>query len=120
MDPDTLVVVTFVDASFAKEPGCKSHAGFITVRTTKDMATDIRDCCIVEFQSNTISRVVKSTMAAESASLSSAVDRHVYVRLLLESMLVGEHADLRDCHYRLTIPGVMVTDAKSLFDRGRR
>ena len=68
LDPESLMVVTFVDASVAKEPGCKSQAGFITVVTTKDMATEIRDCCIIEFQSNTISCDAKRTMAAESAS----------------------------------------------------
>ena len=58
-------------------------------------------------------------MTAEPASLSAAVDRHVYVRLLLESMLFGEPEDLKDWRYRLKIPGVMVTDAKSLFDHLR-
>ena len=119
LDPRHSWSLPFFDGSFAKEPGCKSQAGFITVVTTKDMATETRDCCIIEFQSITISRVVKSTMAAESASLSAAVDRHLYVRLLLESMLFGEPEDLKGWRYRLKIPGVMVTDAKSLSDHLR-
>ena len=58
-------------------------------------------------------------MATVSPSLSTAVYRHVYIRLLLESMLFGEPENLKDWRYRLKIPGVMVTDAKSLFDHLR-
>ena len=96
MDISNLVVVAFFDESFAQEPGKKSQGGFVTLLTTKNMATANCDCSIVEYQIGTISRVVKSTMAAESASLSTAVHWHLYVRLLLESMIYGEPTDFTD------------------------
>ena len=37
-------------------------------------------CNVVEFQSSTIHRVVKSTLAAEAAALSTAIDRQLYLR----------------------------------------
>ena len=75
-------------------------------------------CNLVEFQSNTISRVVGSTMAAESASMSVALDRQLYLRLMVESILEGEPKLIGGSDWRasLKIPGVLVTDAKSLFD----
>ena len=64
-------------------------------------------------------RVVKSTMAAESASLSRALDRQLYARLVLESLLFGEPEFTEGWRHRMKIPGVVVTDAKSLYDHLR-
>jgi hypothetical protein len=89
LDLDNLVVVTSLDASFAKEPGMKSQCGFISMITTKDISQQPALCNIVEYSSTRISRVVKSTMAAESASLSLALDRQLYLRLLIEAVLYG-------------------------------
>ena len=110
------VVVTPFDASFAKEPGMKSQGGFMNLVTTSECKEDLTPTSIVEFQSGTITRVVKSTMAAESAEMSVAVDRHLYLRLLLQSLLYGEPSDLTEWRYHLKIPGILVTDAKSLYD----
>ena len=58
----------------------------------------------------------ESTMAAESASLSIALDRQLYLRLLVEAMLHGEpESYLHDWHMKLKVPGLCVTDAESLF-----
>jgi len=113
---DDLVVVTPFDASFGKENGLKSQAGFMSLLSDKSILKKPALCSLVEFHSGTISRVVKSTMAAESASLSIALDRHLYLRLLVESMLYGEPEYGHDWRMKLKIPGVLITDAKSLFD----
>ena len=55
-------------------------------------------------------------MAAESASLSIAVDHNLYLRLLLECILHGEPDLKADWRMSLKVPGVLVTDAKSLYD----
>ena len=57
-------------------------------------------------------------MAAESASLSQAVDRQLYLRLMLESLLHGAPGvtSTADWRMNLKIPGIIVTDAKSLYD----
>ena len=109
-------LVTFLDASFGKEEGCRSQSGMLTVMTDDRVATQRTPACILEYHSVRIPRIVKSTLAAESASLSTALDRQLYARLLLEALLHGEPDCTEGWRYRLRIPGVLVTDAKSLYD----
>ena len=71
---------------------------------------------MVEFQSATISRVVKSTLASESASLTTALDRQLYLRLLVQSLQFGEPVYAPDWRHKLVTPGSLATDAKSLYD----
>jgi hypothetical protein len=111
-----IIVVTSLDASFAKEEGMKSQCGFISMITEESILTKPTLCNIVEFTSARISRVVKSTMAAESASLSLALDRQLYLRLLLEAVLYGEPNMGPEWRHELKIQGVLVTDARSLYD----
>ena len=55
-------------------------------------------------------------MAAESAILSIALDRHLYLRLLMECLMYGEpELGTNWCH-KLKIPGTLVTDSKNLYD----
>ena len=74
MDLNNIALVTVMDASFANEPGRKSQAGLISLMTAEAIKREAVDCNICEFQSSAIPRVVRSTMAAESASLSTALD----------------------------------------------
>ena len=55
-------------------------------------------------------------MAAESCSLSLAVDRHLYIRLIADMMIHGVFEVTQDWRARLRVGGGVVTDAKSLFD----
>ena len=55
-------------------------------------------------------------MAAEAVSLSTALDRHLFLRLLLECILYGEPDLKGDWRHHLKFPGVLVTDSKSLYD----
>ena len=48
--------------------------------------------------------------------MSVALDRQLYLRLLIESILFGEPNLQEDWRLKLKIPGALVTDAKSLFD----
>ena len=88
--------------------------------TTKDIALGAADCNLAEFQSSTIPRVVKSTMAAESAILSIALDRHLYLRLLMECLMYGEPELGTNWRHKLKIPGTLVTDSTSLYDLYRK
>ena len=87
-----LIVTPFV-ASYAQEEGLNSQAAFL------DIATDARTRMgyvpggLVEHSSTRISRVVRSTMAAESAALAAAVDRHMYCRLLWQH--INPHIHLK-------------------------
>ncbi len=71
---------------------------------------------LMDFQSETILRVVKSTLASESAVLSTALDRQLYVRLLVQSLLCGEPLYDPEWRHKLAFPGITITDAKSLYD----
>jgi hypothetical protein len=88
----------------------------MTVLTEENIQEGPATCVLVEFESTRINRVVKSTMAAESAALSKTLDRQLYVRLLVESLLYGEPELGEDWRYKLKIPGVLVTDARPLYD----
>ena len=45
-----------------------------------------------------------------------ALDRQLYLRLLVQSLLHGEPTYTPDWRYKLTTPGILVTEAKSLYD----
>ena len=77
-----LKCITFSDASFAAEPGCRHQAGFITAVTGGEAAGASLQASMLEFQPSAIHWVVKSTLAAEAASLSTAVNRQLYTRLV--------------------------------------
>ena len=115
-DITQLKCITMSDASFAKEPGSKSQAGFVTMVTGDDVDCASVHATWVEYQSSTIHRVVRSTLAAEAASLSTAMDRQLYVRLVAESMLYGEPTITPAWRSELKIPGILVVDARSLYD----
>ena len=55
-------------------------------------------------------------MASESASLSLAIDRELYSRVLMQSLMDGEPCFADDWRKDLKIKGVLVTDARSLYD----
>ena len=118
LDIRSIAGLTIMDASFAKEEECKSQMGYFNLVVDKNITEKPVVTNIVEYSSTTISRVVRSTMAAESASLSQAVDRQLYLRWLLESLIYGEPdvTSTSDWRMNLKIPGIVVTDAKSLFD----
>ena len=74
-------------------------------------------CNLGEYESSTVRRVVRSKTVAESAALSKSLDRQLYFRLLVETLLYGQ-PELRDTDWRvnLRVPGILVTDAKSVCD----
>ena len=90
MDISDLLVVTPHDASFAQEQHWKSQMGFMNIMTTSKVFDEKANCSILEFESSTIKRRVNNTMAAESAALSTAIDRHLYCRLLLHYCMVNQ------------------------------
>ena len=71
---------------------------------------------IVEFRSSKITRVVKMSLAAEGASLSTATDEQLYLRLLCESLWFGIPELGARWKTNLGITGIAVTDARALLD----
>ena len=75
LDLSSLACLTYFDASFAQEEGFKSQGGMFTVLTDVRVVSQPVLGNLVEYESSTIRRVVRSTMAAESAALSKVLDR---------------------------------------------
>ena len=88
----------------------------LTVLTDDRVAREPTNASVLEYHSVRIPRVVRSTMAAESASMSTALSRQLYARLLVEALVHGDPDVSEGWRYRLRVPGVLVTDAKSLYD----
>ncbi len=110
-------VVTYLDASLGKETGCRSQAGMMSFVTSGGALTQPTVANIVEQLSSKITRVVRSSLAAEAAAFSLAVDRHLHARLLLQVMMTGEKAvDLANWRQAPTVKGYCVTDARSMYD----
>jgi hypothetical protein len=86
-------IVTYFDASFGKEVGAKSQAGFFSLATDERVIDNVTSCNSLEHNSTKISRVVRSTMAAESASMSNAIDRHLFACLLFGRLASITHRD---------------------------
>ena len=111
-------IVTFFDASYGQESDGHSQAGFYSLATDESVLTQTTAANPVEHSTNKIKRVVKSTFAAEGSSMSLAIDRHLYARLLFQALMYGESSCHLDDDWRghLKVSGYLVTDAKSLYD----
>eukprot|EP00435_Cladocopium_sp_Y103_P016026 s641_g4.t1 len=111
-----LALVTFFDASLGKEKDGKSQLGHIHFLTTKGVENGPQPAAVIDFGTSRSGRVVRSSMAAESNSMSIATDRHLYNRLLVDMLQFGVKKVTPEWRRELRIPGYVVTDAKSLFD----
>ena len=121
VDLKKIAVAVISDASFGKMPKGGSQAGYLIPITETGAMHEQKPACLVERGSHRIKRVVKSTLAAESAGLAEALDHGEYVRALLGSILVKtEPASSYDKqHWEKfvdRIPMIAQVDAKSLYD----
>ena len=116
LESEPLYVVTYFDASLGKEEGGRSQLGAIHFVATKGVTVGPRKAACVDFTTSKSTRVVRSSMAAESCSLSLAIDRHLYLRLLLDMLARGIFEVTPNWRKEMQIDGGVVTDAKSLFD----
>lgn len=102
--------------SYANAPGSRSQAAFLNIAADKSILSGRASGGLLEHSSRKISRVVRSTMAAESASLAAAVDHHLYCRLLWQHLLYGGAPVCGEWEKNLVVGGCVVTDAKRVFD----
>jgi hypothetical protein len=70
----------------------------------------------VEQRRKKVTRVAKSSLAAIASSLSAALDKHLYARLLCHALMHGESGIGPDWRQTLKIPGFIVTDASNPYD----
>ena len=114
--PGELCLVTFFDASLGKEKDGKSQLGQIHFITNTGVEYGPQPAAVIDFTRSKSTRVVRSSMAAEAASMSQAIDRHLYARLLIQMLQKGSFKLSEDWRKDLTVQGYMVTDARSLYD----
>ena len=113
---EKLCLVTYFDASLGKEEDGKSQLGSIHFLTTVKVKEGPTEASVIDFTTTKSSRVVRSSLAAESCSLSQAIDRHLYLRLLLDMLTRGYYPVTPNWRKEMNIEGVVITDAKSVHD----
>ena len=109
-------LTSFFDASLGKEEDSKSQLGVVHFLTTTGAKVGPCRASAVEFSTTKSSRVLRSSMAAESCAMTIAVDRHLYARLLTDVLQYGVSPLKEDWREGLRTGGGCVTDAKSLYD----
>ena len=114
-----LVLVSYFDASLGKTSDVNNLAAqrgechFVAeVGALKGEAK----ANILEFHSNKIARVVRSSLAAEGASMAACADRLVYNLKLLDVIQTGNFEVKSTWRSTMAQKGHLVTDARSLFD----
>ena len=107
--------VSYFDASLGSSGG-RAQQGEVHLMTT-EAAFDMEAAAnLLEFHSNKISRVVRSSLAAEGSAMASAGDRLLYNRALYDSLCYGALEFDPEWRNHLSTVGCPVTDAKGLHD----
>jgi len=110
------MIVSFFDASLGKSTTTRAQQGQVHLVTSSGVERVPTAANLVEYKSSKITRVVKSSLAAEGSSLSTATDEQLYLRLLCEAVWFGPPKIETNWKTQLKVPGIVVTDAKALFD----
>ena len=118
VDPTMVTFCAFSDASFASTKENAAHQGSLIFVTTPELLDNKRAVVApIAWSSKRVPRVVRSTLGAESAALSYAVDRLMWLRLLW-AWLMNPDCDWK--HPEKFLPGQnqagLVTDCKSAYD----
>ncbi|CAE7314402.1 unnamed protein product, partial [Symbiodinium sp. CCMP2592] len=115
---DELALVAYADSGFANAPNHRSQGGLVIVATDKKVLEETRPASMMEWKSFQHQRVLRSTLAAEAASLDHANDHAHYLAMVL--------SELVDPNFKATMQerplfGILpVTDARSLWDAVHR
>ena len=115
-EKDKLFYVSYFDASVGKEQDGKSQLGAVHFLTTEQARKGPAPASVIEFSTNKSGRVLRSSMSAESCSMSGCVDRHLYGRLVIDRLLFGNRPLDANWRTSMGLDGGVVTDAKSLYD----
>ena len=106
------------DASYDRQPRGGSQQGYMTLVTDRGLSG--RPAIVLDWVSSRIHRVVKSTLAAESAAAAFAYDRSCFVRVALAEMLYGWYSKPDWTGLMFTIPMLSITDCRSFVDLVRK
>ena len=118
-DSQDVAVIAVHDASFNNVANHGSQRGCWIGVTTKKMIDDHgskHGVHFLQWSTGRIQRVVRSTLSAEAYSCSEAIDQLNWLRGTITELMMPSD-QIRDYSKNLSeIPGVVVTDCKSLYD----
>ena len=109
--------VAWADAAVGNRPDYGSTGGYIICATTPAMnAGETASVTPISWRSARLKRVARSSLAAETQAASEAEEELMLVQLQWKEML-GYEVNLQKPGEEISsVPGVLVTDAKSLYD----
>ena len=117
---DTAIVAVH-DASFSNEVGLKSQQGYMLFLALKDSFAGGGELHFLDWSSSTIKRVVRSTLAAESASASKCCDRAVYLRVIAAEAMKGPAGrSWRWPDLAKEVPMIFLSDCRSMVEHIRK
>ena len=109
-------LISFFDASLGKSETKRAQQGQVHFLASSTAVTGPDVASMIEFRSSRITRVVKSSLAAEGNALSSAVDEQLFLRLVCSALWYGPVTIQSTWKEDLKVAGTAVTDAKALYD----
>ena len=115
-DIEQLLVVVASDGAYGTMPGGKSQQGWVVALASPDIKEKAARMNMVEWQSTSCKRIVRSSMAIEASAASMAFEHAEYVRALLAEV-VQENFQVRTWgQFIRKWQLVLVLDAKTAFD----
>ena len=83
-NPKNWIIICYTDAALGNlNDGVDSTGGFVIFITNADR----KECAVLDWQSNKIRRVVRSTLAAEALSLCEGLEAALHLRDMIEDVL---------------------------------
>ena len=113
-----LIIVGYGDSAFANAPGNKSQGGCIITATTSKALEGEDLASLLLWRSFRHQRVLRSTLAAEAASLDRCEDESNYVGCMMGELMVPGYVAAHSA--KSPFPIHPVCDARSLFDAVHR
>ena len=107
--------ISFFDASLGKSSN-RAQQGEVHFLSTTLALQQETVANMIEFHSNKVPRVVRSSLAAEGSAMATAGDRMLYNRVLFDALYHGKLEIGSNWRRELGTPGCLVTDAKGLHD----
>ena len=99
LDPDSLQLIIFTDASFANNKDLSSQIGFIIALADRNNQANI-----LHWSSIKCKRITRSVLAAELYAMAHSFDKGMVIKTTIEKIL------------NKSIPLIICTDSKSLYD----
>ena len=115
--PEDVTFVAWCDAAVGNRPNLASTGGYVIAATTPEILKgNVAPTVPVAWRSGKLPRVARSSLSAETQACSEAEEELMYVRFQWYEMC-GHPVDLRKAaETARNIAGVIVTDARSLYD----